>query len=171
MATITHKGRQEVATYFKRELHQVKEHAPQLWNKSISRVIQLWPVALEHQDSETYFTLAQMILETRESFPEALQFLKERRLLGNVSKPYRILMLLRRYQDRSSSYALLLEKHPEEIVEFLDIIIPKKIEPKTNDIGEIDTHGRFNEVLDLLQKNRPELANGHRFQRLRGIFG
>jgi hypothetical protein len=153
-----------LAYHLRTKLGAAAEKAPILWRKRIKACFDRWPTLLEKNTPRVRQALAEMLLETREAFPETFAFLQEKGLLGQTSEPGAILYRLDRDEQRNAEDSPpydYIGQHPVEILNLLDVIIPDR--PEYWDINDLQ------KILGRITTAKLGMENSATFVRLQNL--
>lgn len=148
----------DIARLFKDKLEHAGDKAANLWNVSIKPIFEnYWPYTTDKTDSKTVFSLSWMLLQTRESFPDALALLTSKGLIAPTQNLIMVFSLLspKDKNDRRSVYDYALN-HPTEVLKLLNLIIePNRVQ-----------FTKLKEVLTVIGETKPILKESRAFLKL-----
>ena len=161
-----------VAWHFQIRLKTAGEKAASLWRETLAPIFKnFWPAVLEKKSDRTSKAYADMLLSTREAFPEALEVLRNKELITKARQPDLILALDReigRAQDQakvadgeSAAPYDCLTKHPEEVL----ILISESVA----DQPELWILQHLVTILDEISNINLQLTETAAYQRLHQI--
>ena len=121
-------------------------------NLVIPFVSQVWPREQVYRTGASVSAWVSMLAHTGDDFPEVLNAAR-RFLVPVVQKSH----WLYRFAREVGGENPLTEKHPKEVLEMLDAIVPSGLEDAPHELGQI---------LELIEEVDPELTRDRRFFRL-----
>jgi hypothetical protein len=170
LASMQPTGLMACAGHFEDKLRESAGNAEVLWRNTIAPIFkESWPVDNPHQTAGTRTALGEMLLETKQAFPDGLKLLTNSSLLGKLNADDRSSIV---YELESMVDPGTLTQHeqpfnivstfPEETLELIDIVTPET--PHTWSISGLQA------VLDAIKREKPNLARNRAFIRLLNLL-
>lgn len=147
----------ELAWHLREVLAREPESAAERWQGALGPWFdRVWPKDKEMRSEDEAAALAEVVIETGEAFPDALQVVSP--LLTHVTDS-RVPYLLNKDDGPCKA---LVRTHPNEVLDLLDKLVPDQ----KSEAEQWSFH-RLSEVLDRLETVAPRLGDDQRFKRLR----
>ena len=106
-----------MAWHFSQRLNGAGDKAAELWAQAIKPIVEKrWPSSRDKRTPATVMSLVNMAVKTREAFPDVIEVLTRRTLLGSVGPQQRTLFQL--YNNPA-----LVTDHPQAVLTLLSTII------------------------------------------------
>lgn len=152
----------QIASRFSDALRAHGDSAPALWREQIGPyIMDFWPLRRAAQSPTLNSEFSEMMLHTREAFPDALRLLMIEKPVLGPAKDLSVLYPLTHEPDAEETAAFdYIQRFPSEILQLLDKLVDRNVtEHWHNDI--------LKTALDQIGNIRPDLITSDEMQRLR----
>ena len=149
----------ELAWHLREVLAREPESAAERWQGAVGPWFdRIWPKDKKMRSEDEAAALAEVVIETGEAFPDALQVINPF-LIHVTDSRVRVPYLLTK---DDSPCKVLVSTFPDEVLDLLDKLVPDQ-----RSETELWRFHRLSELLDQLETEAPRLGDDRRFKRLR----